>query len=112
MLNLMDAATQKIIAHLYVDRESFIETYPWFRSLQEKGLNPTFITTDGEQSVLRAIRLVWPRARLQRCLYHIQHEGMRWLRTYPKTEAGKALRAILISFKSCQDPQGKGLFHR
>jgi len=36
-----------------------------------------------------------PEARLQRCLYHIQHEGMRWLRTYPKTEAGRELRNIL-----------------
>ena len=41
------------------------------------------------------MRMVWPQAGLQRCLYHIQHEGMRWLRTYPKTEAGKGLRGIL-----------------
>ncbi len=39
--------------------------------------------------------MVWPQVRLQRCLYHIQHEGMRWLRSYPKTEAGKELRVIL-----------------
>lgn len=94
-MNLMDAQDQKIIAHLYVKKESFQEAYPWFISLQQQGLNPKFITTDGEHSILRAMRLVWPRAKLQRCLYHLQHEGMRWLRTYPKTEAGKALRMIL-----------------
>ena len=45
--------------------------------------------------MLRAMRCVWPQARLQRCLYHLQHEGMRWLRSYPKTEAGKELRELL-----------------
>jgi transposase-like protein len=95
LLNLMNATNQKIIAHLYVKKESFTEVYPWFLSLKQRGLNPQFITTDGERSVLQAMKLVWPQAKLQRCLYHLQHEGMRWLRTYPKTEAGKALRTIL-----------------
>ena len=94
LINLMNALDQKII-HLYVKKESFKEAYPWFMSLRQQGLNPSFITTDGERSILRAIELVWPEAKLQRCLYHLQHEGMRWLRTYPKTEAGKVLRDIL-----------------
>jgi len=91
----MNATNQKIITHLYVKKESFKETYPWFISLKHQGLNPQYITTDGERSVLRAMKLVWPQTKLQRCLYHLQHEGMRWLRTYPKTEAGKTLRDIL-----------------
>jgi transposase-like protein len=91
----MDAQNQKIIAHIYVQKESFREAYPWFMSLKYVGLNPHFITTDGEQSIMRSMKLVWPDARLQRCLYHLQHEGIRWLRTYPKTEAGKKLRALL-----------------
>jgi len=91
----MDACTQNIIAHLYVRKESFVITYPWFLQLKKQGLNPCYITTDGERSVMRAMKQVWPSARLQRCLYHIQHEGMRWLRTYPKTQAGKDLRFML-----------------
>ncbi len=95
LLNLMDAVNQKIIAHHYVKKESFVDTLPWFSHLQQQGLSPQYITTDGEQSVLRAMRRVWPQARLQRCLYHLQHEGMRWLRSYPRTEAGQQLRNIL-----------------
>ncbi len=91
----MNATNQKIIAHLYVEKESFRDAYPWFIALKRQGLNPRFITTDGERSIIRAMKLVWPEANLQRCLYHLQHEGMRWLRTYPKTEAGKELCAIL-----------------
>ncbi len=95
LLNLMDTTNQKIISHIYVRKESFRDAYPWFMSLKCLGLNPRFITTDGEQSIIRAMKLVWPQASLQRCLYHLQHEGMRWLRTYPKTDAGKELRALL-----------------
>jgi transposase-like protein len=91
----MNATNQKIIAHTYVHKESFKDSYTWFMNLKYQGLNPVFITTDGERSVIHALKLVWPGAKLQRCLYHLQHEGMRWLRTYPKTEAGKELRQIL-----------------
>jgi transposase-like protein len=94
-LNLMNAIDQKIISHTYVKKESFKEAYSWFMNLKNKGLNPRFITTDGEHSITRAMMAVWPNVKLQRCLYHIQHEGMRWLRTYPKTEAGRVLRDIL-----------------
>ena len=100
LMNLMDATNQKIIASIYVQKESFKDAYPWFVHLKCQGFNPRFITTDGEQSILRAMKLVWPQARLQRCLYHLQHEGMRWLRTYPKTEVGKALRIILSRLSS------------
>lgn len=95
LLNLMDALTKQVIAHTWVRKESFKESYPWFLGLKKQGLEPLFITTDGEQSTLRAMRLIWPKTTLQRCLYHIKHEGMRWLRTYPKTEAGKELRKLL-----------------
>lgn len=95
LLNLMDATNQQILAHRYVQKESFKEAYPWFLGLRTEGLNPLFITTDGEQSILRAMRLVWPQTQLQRCLYHLQHEGMRWLRSNPKIEAGKELRSLL-----------------
>jgi transposase-like protein len=91
----MNGIDQKIIAHLYVKKESFKEAYPWFASLKHQGLQPGFITTDGERSIMRALRLVWPEVILQRCLYHLQHEGMRWLRTYPKTQAGQQLRVWL-----------------
>lgn len=95
LLNLMNATNQKIIAHTYVQKESFKHAYPWLADLKHQGLNPAFITTDGERSIMRAMKLVWPDIKLQRCLYHLQHEGMRWLRTYPKTEAGRELRGIL-----------------
>lgn len=109
LINLMNAQDQKIISHTYIQKENFKDLYPWFLKLRIKGLAPDYITVDGERSVIRAMKMVWPQVRIQRCLYHIQHEGMRWLRTYPKTRAGRDLRFLLAklccikSFKERDD---------
>lgn len=91
----MNAPNQNIIARTYVAREGYKSTQPWFTALKNEGLNPKFIIMDGEKSVIRAIQELWPQVKIQRCLYHIQREGLRWLRTYPKTEAGQELRKLL-----------------
>lgn len=106
----MNAKDQSIIAHTYVNREGFKDVYPWLVHLKQKGLKPCYVTMDGERSIIRALKLVWPRIKLQRCLYHIQHEGMRWLRTYPKTEAGRSLRFILVRLSSIKTIKERDLF--
>ncbi|MDP8298187.1 MAG: transposase [Candidatus Orphnella occulta] len=102
----MDTKTKNIISNIYAKKEGFNAVQSWFSKLKEQGLNPRYIVMDGEQSVIRAIKHTWPNATIQRCLYHIQREGMRWLRTYPKTEAGRQLRrllAILCIIKSVKE---------
>lgn len=93
----MDSGSQKIILSDSVDKESYQTTYPRFKKIKEQGLDPSFVTMDGHRYVIRAFKEVWPKIKIQRCLYHIQREGMRWLRTYPKTEAGRELRQLLAS---------------
>lgn len=110
LLNLMDAISGKVIAHCHVRGESFKEALPWFTKLKEHGLNPSYMTVDGEQSIMRAIKLVWPGVVLQRCLYHIQREGMRWLRTNPKTQAGRELRSLLSSLSSVKTAEERDSF--
>jgi len=56
------------------------------------------------------MKRVWPEVQLQRCLYHIQHEGCRWLRSYPKTEAGKVLRVLLSSLSRIRTVQERNSF--
>jgi len=91
----MDVLSQNIISTIYVKKENYNDVFAWAKRLKAKGLNPTHIVVDGERSVMRAIRDIWPNIVIQRCLYHIQREGMRWLRTYPKTIAGRELRRLL-----------------
>lgn len=94
-MSLMNVLDQKIISHRYADKEGFRSACPWFEGLRKQGLNPNFITMDGERSVMRAIQIVWPETTVQRCLRHIQREGMRWLRSHPKTQAARELRRLL-----------------
>lgn len=110
LISLMDAKKQKIISNIYAEKEGFKSVYPWFKKLKEQGLNPRYIAMDGEQSVIRAIKLVWPETRIQRCLYHIQREGMRWLRTYPKTPAGKELRKLLCTLCAIKSVKERDIF--
>ncbi len=109
-ISLMDAISQKMISHIYTQKEGYRYVYPWFLRLKELGLDPLYITMDGERSVIRAIKELWPQANIQRCLYHIQREGMRWLRTYPKTQAGKDLRCLLRTLCQIDSDEGKDTF--
>jgi len=94
-MTLMNAADQVCLSNTYVPKEGFESAFSWFSGLKQRGLNPLAFTSDGERSVLRAIQKTWPHAKIQRCLYHIQHEGCRWLRSHPKTEAAQTLRRLL-----------------
>ena len=106
----MNAKDQNITAHTYTFKEGFINTYPWFLKLKQQGLKPKYITMDGERSVIRAIKMVWPKVKIQRCLWHIQREGMRWLRTYPKTQAGRDLRYLLITMCCIKSEKERRVF--
>ena len=109
-MTLMDATTQMTLSNLYVPKEGFQSTFGWLASLKKRGLDPVAFTTDGERSALRAIAGLWPVIRIQRCLYHIQHEGCRWLRTYPNTQAGKELRRLLLSLTGVRSVKERNQF--
>lgn len=109
-ISLMDGRSQKIISHIYARKEGYKTTVGWLREMRARGLYPLYITMDGERSVMRAIAQTWPQAKIQRCLYHIQREGMRWLRSYPKTLAGKALRLLLKTLCQIRTKAERDLF--
>lgn len=111
----MNAQSQAISDYLHTTKEGYHYVLAWFQKLKANGLQPLAVIMDGEISVMRAIREVWPQTKIQRCLYHIQREGLRWLRSFPKTQAGCELRAILstlASIKSFKDRDTfQALFH-
>lgn len=95
LLVFMDYLTGQVIGHKYTIRENYQTVYDLACELKQKGLNPVSITLDGHQSVIRALTSVWPEVKIQRCIYHIIHQGSMWLRTYPKTQAGRDLKVLL-----------------
>ena len=107
---LMDNVTGKVIAHKYHIRENYASAYQMFKEMMESGLQPVAITIDGNTSVIRALKTVWPDINIQRCRTHIQRQGLSWLRRYPKLEASKDLREILLTLTDVKDERGKEAF--
>lgn len=106
----MNVLDQSIFDYIHTSKEGYSHVLSWFQNLRAHGFNPLAITMDGEISTIRAIHEVWPQIKIQRCLYHIQREGMRWLRTYPKTQAGRELRAILSALASVKTFKDRDVF--
>jgi len=110
LMVLMDNATSKVIAHKYHYRENYESAYQIFKEMNDDALNPEVITIDGNTSVIRALRAVWPDIIIQRCITHIQRQGLSWLRRYPKTKASKDLRRILLSITEVKDRERRDIF--
>ena len=95
---LLDAETNKLIYGLYDFKEnSFRALRDLFQRLKMAGVSPRSFTVDGLPAVIRALAYVWPDIIIQRCLFHIQRQGLRWCRSYPKTTEAKKLRSLFLS---------------
>lgn len=110
LIVFMDNESGKIIGHRYCGRENYESVLELAAMLKAKGLCPISVTLDGHQGVIRALKETWPDIKIQRCLYHIEHQGQMWLRTYPKTEAGKALKALLGGLAHIITSDGRARF--
>lgn len=94
-----------ILTTHFCKKESYAICLPWFLRLKQQGLSPKSITMDGNTQVMRAIQEVWPACIIQRCLYHIQRQGLMWLRRFPKTSLAQKLKYILHLLPLIQTPQ-------
>ncbi len=110
LIIIMDNSLKKVLHYAYIDKESYYNVYPILLYLKEQGLMPKAVTLDGHITIMKAIREIWPSIIMQRCLYHIQRQGLSWLRIYPKTNAGKALRILLNSLTNIKTENDKNIF--
>jgi hypothetical protein len=110
LLVFMNDGNGKIISCRYVDSESYENVLKMAQELKALGVNPTSVTLDGLKPVIRAIKDVWPGIIIQRCLYHIERQGLQWLRRYPKTMAGQQLRLLYKGITGIRDEAGKDKF--
>lgn len=106
----MDHATNKIILGKYLRRENYCSASKAFSDLKTIGLYPKAITIDGNTTAIRAIKEIWPKTIIQRCIVHIQRQGLSWLRRNPKTEAAIELRKLLLSLTEVKSEKDKKEF--
>lgn len=111
MLLLLDSQTGKTVNYCYQVRENYSSASKIFKEIKAKEVNPIAITIDGNTSVIRAVKTVWPNIIIQRCLVHIQRQGLSWLRRYPKLEASKELRKIFLMLFKIETYQERNQFY-
>jgi len=110
LMVVMDSVANKVIGQNYHLRENYLTAFNLFKELANKGVSPMSITIDGNTSVIRAIKAVWPEIAMQRCLTHIQRQGLSWLRKFPKIQASKDLRRLLVCLTDVKTHKDKEIF--
>jgi len=106
----MNAVSGKPIYTEYITRENYDSVMPLVRHLHTAGMNPVAFTTDGHPRVIQALKELWPSLVIQRCLFHIQNQGLMWLRSYPKSQAGKELRVLCATIARIRTLQDMNIF--
>lgn len=88
-----DGYTQMI---RFTDGEHYSEIKEDLDNLIKLGVQIESITTDGHKSILKAIKKSLPDVLAQRCLVHIQRMCLLWLTRFPKHDAGKELKSLVL----------------
>ncbi|MBI5472220.1 MAG: transposase, partial [Ignavibacteriae bacterium] len=65
-------------------------------NLRQRGITPKTATVDGNPHLIRALRRHWPSIIIQRCLVHVQRQGLSWCRRFPKRTDAKHLRLLFL----------------
>lgn len=111
LIGLMTASNNSIIAGKYGVREnSEKQLISFFRPLKEAGLSPLSFTVDGNPQAIKMIKKLWPDIIIQRCLVHIQRQGLMWCRTNPKRPDAKKLRDIFLKVTHIKTKKERNVF--
>lgn len=108
---LMNAANHNVIAGQYrLSENSQPQMQAFFEFLKSKKLSPSSCTVDGNPHVIRVLKKTWPNIIIQRCLVHIQRQGLMWCRQKPKRTDAKILRKIFLQIPYIKTYQQRDIF--
>lgn len=108
---VMDNSNHEICAGEYgVAENSIPQLTAFFLPLLQKGLCPKSATVDGNPQVIAFFRAVWPHIVIQRCLVHIQRQGIMWCRRFPKRTDAIHLRRLFQKVTYINNTTGRDLF--
>ncbi len=108
---MMDGEINRIISGKYDVREnSESQLLTFLKPLKERGLCPVSCTVDGNPQAIRVLKKLWPDIIIQRCLVHIQRQGLSWCRRYPKKVYAKRLRDIFRQATYIRNLKERDLF--
>ncbi len=97
---VMEAKRRSVIYGASDMTEGPRHLYPFLSYLKQHGLSPRSATLDGNPHLIRILRVLWPGIVIQRCLVHVQRQGLMWCRRYPKRTDAKHLRELFLKVMS------------
>lgn len=107
----MDSPSGTIISGKYgISESSSKELHSFFYPLKHNDLDPRSITVDGNPSVIRFLRSLWPNTIIQRCTIHIQRQGLMWCRQNPKRLDAKKLRILFLQISKISTHEQRDAF--
>jgi hypothetical protein len=80
------------------------------QQLAQQGLNPISVTLDGLKQVQTMMLAVGPQVVIQRCLVHIQRQGLAWCRHQPKRPDAIQLRSLFRRIMTIRTVSERDLF--
>ena len=92
---VMNNSKHEVYAGQYgIAENSIPQLKLFFQPLKDNGLYPKSATVDGNPHVIKLLKEMWPHIVIQRCLVHIQRQGMMWCRKFPKRTDAIHLRKL------------------
>ncbi len=90
-----DSDTRYTQLYRFSHKEDYREMKGDLENLHRMKVGVESITCDGQRSLLRAVRKVYPGAILQRCVVHVHRQVCAWLRKKPKSLISIELKEIV-----------------
>ena len=97
---VMDAPRFSVLYGAPGISESPSDLLSFCASLAQRGLCPKSATVDGNPHLIKVLRSLWPGITIQRCLVHIQRQGLSWCRVNPKRTDARYLRELFLQVMS------------
>jgi len=99
---VMNAESFSVLYGSYNVSEGPSDLHRFCSSLAQRELSPRSATVDGNQHLIKILRLLWPKIIIQRCLVHIQRQRLMWCRRNPRRTDAKNLRKLFLQVISIQ----------
>lgn len=93
---IADPTRNRLVVGWYGVKEGGAELVRLCHGLTQQGLAPISVTIDGLPPMHDLIRRLWPWALVQRCLVHVQRQGLAWCRHNPRRSDARHLRTLFL----------------
>ncbi len=97
MYAAMNGLTHELIYGAYGINEGPKDLLKFCIYIKSNGIEPESITIDGNPHIYRVVKTLWPGCIIQRCMVHVQRQGLSWCRRNPKRTDAVKLRQLFLN---------------